>query len=113
MTLKRRLESRIHGWFPQEPLSKNLATCNSTQPQTKTAQGKKAFIVASIANAVLLNVFLGTNFLILRPFYHYYMSLELSLLSYGIFVAAVVGVNVVIYRHYHVRLLPKGGFRWG
>jgi hypothetical protein len=107
MNVKKRTGSRIRGWFPQEPLSKSLKAHISTQQETTTEHGRKAFKIATVANAILLNIFLGINFLLLRPFYHYYMSLELSLLAYGIFVAALIAVNIVICRHYNVRLLPK------
>jgi hypothetical protein len=111
MEKKGRLK-KLRGWFPQEPL-KSLQTYNPTKPETKAALDKKAFKVASIANALLVNVFLGINFLVLRPIYHYYMTLEMSLLAFGTFAAALVAVNVVIYRHYKQRLIPKGGIRWG
>jgi hypothetical protein len=113
MNVKRSLESRIRGWFPQEPLSKRLKAHSATKPETTAEHGRKAFKIATVANAVLLNIFLGINFLVLRPFYHYYMSLEVSLLAYGIFAVALVAVNLVIYRHYKQHLLPKGGLRWG
>jgi hypothetical protein len=109
MNVKRSLESRIRGWFPQEPLSKNLKAYNVTTPETNAALNKKAFKTARIANAISVGIFLGTNFLVLRPVYHYYLNLEMSILAFSFFIVALITVNVVIYRHYRQPLFPKRG----
>lgn len=109
MIPKKNFWSRIRGWFPQEPLSKNLKTYNMAPPETKAALNKKAFKIATVANAIIVNIFLGTNFLVLRPFYHYYLSVETSILAFSIFAVALITVNVVIYRHYRQPLIPKRG----
>jgi hypothetical protein len=107
MKAKRSLGSRIRGWFPQEPIQKNYNSVNSTVPQSKAELDKKAFKASSIANSIMTSVFLGTNFLLIRPFYE---SLGTSILQWSIFVPTVIVVNVLIYRHYKRRLLPKGWF---
>jgi hypothetical protein len=109
VTANERIHRFLRGWLPQEPLLKTPRTQSVSQPQTKTQLDKKAFKVASIANAVLVNIFLGVNFLVLRPIYHYYMSLELSVLALSILAAGLVAVNLVIYRHYKTRFMPKWG----
>ena len=106
MTLRESLENRIRGWFPKEPIQKNYKSINAAS-MSKAEFDKKIFKNSLIANAIMLNVFLGTNFLLINPFYE---SLETTILQWSIYVPAVIGVNVLIYRHYKRRLLPKGGF---
>jgi hypothetical protein len=114
MISRKILRARIRGWFPQEPLSKNLKTYTVATSETKAALNKKAFKIATVANGIVVAIFLGTNFLVLRPFYHYYLNSEMSILAYSIFVVALITVNVVIYRHYRQHLVPKGRtLRWG
>jgi hypothetical protein len=107
MNVKRLLQNRVRGWFPQEPIQKNYHSINSTVTQSKADLDKKAFKTSWIANSIMTSVFLATNFLLVRPFYE---SLEVSILQWSIFVPTVIGVNVLIYRHYKRRLLPKGWF---
>jgi hypothetical protein len=92
------------GWLPKEPIQNNYYSISSA-PQSKAELDKKAFKVAQIANAVMVGVFLGTNSLFIRPAYD---SLEVSILQWSIFVPTLIGVNILIYRHYKQRLLPKG-----
>jgi protein-S-isoprenylcysteine O-methyltransferase Ste14 len=99
-------ESQIRGWLPKEPSQNNYHSINSA-PQSKAELDKKAFKAAQIANPVMVGVFLGTNFLFIHPAYD---SLEVSILQWSIFVPTVIIVNVLIYRHYKQRLLPKGWF---
>ncbi|MCW4000199.1 MAG: hypothetical protein NWE93_08160 [Candidatus Bathyarchaeota archaeon] len=104
MNAKRSLLMRIRGWFPQEPNYKHLASPASL-PKTKAEPDKKAFKVAQIANGIMVAVFLGTDLLFIRPAYD---SLTVSVLQWSIFIATLVSVNVLIYRNYKQRLLPKG-----
>ncbi len=102
---KKRVEQFFRGWFPKEHLQ-NFKTTKST-PQTKAEPNGRAFKVAQIANGIMVSLFLGTNFLFIRPVYD---SIEVTVLQWSIFVPILIGVNILIYRHYKQRLLPKGWF---
>ena len=105
MSTLKSLESRLRGWIPKEPIQNSYHSINST-PMSKAEFDKKTFKAAWIANSIMTSVFLGTNFLLIHPFYD---SIEVSILQWSIFVPTVIGVNALIYRHYKQRLLPKGG----
>jgi hypothetical protein len=104
MTLKGKFKSRIRGWFPQEPTIKTRYTVNK-KLLTKIEFDKKLFKTSLIANVVMLNIFLGTNFFLIQP---RYASLEVSILQWGVYISAVLAVNALIYRHYKRRLLGVG-----
>ena len=106
MTVKKSWKNQIRGWLPKEPIQNSYHSINAT-PMSKAEFDKKTSKAAWIANSIMTSVFLGTNFLLIHPFYD---SVEVSILQWSIFVPTVIGVNVLIYRHYKQRLLPKGGF---
>lgn len=108
MTQKDGLEQRIRGWFPQEPTIKTRVTPN-VKPLTKAEFDRKLFKVSLVANAIMLNIFLSINFLLIQP---HYASLEVSILQWGAYIPVVLGVNALIYRHYKRRLLGVGDNKW-
>jgi hypothetical protein len=105
MNMKCSLESRIRGWFPQEP-TLNAHFTIKIPSLTRAEFNRKIFKASLIANAVMLNIFLGTNFFLIQPRYG---SFEVSILQWGIYISAVLAVNALIYRHYKRRLLGVGG----
>ncbi len=102
----RKTLKKLRGWFPKEPIQTSYHSLNSTA-QSKVELDRKAFKVAQIANVIMVGLFLGTDFLLIRP---HYESIEMSILQWSLFVPTVIAVNVLIYRHYKQRLLPKGWF---
>ncbi|MGD6811020.1 MAG: hypothetical protein ACQCN3_15105 [Candidatus Bathyarchaeia archaeon] len=105
MEMKKTLK-KLRGWFPQEPLQNRYSKVNA-KPISKAEFDKKLFRTSMIANLIMLNVFLGTNFLLISPRYN---SIEVSILQWSIFLSALIGVNVLIYLYYKRRLLSKGAF---
>ena len=87
---------KLRGWFPKEPIQNSYHSINQT-PMSKAKFNKKTSKAAWIANSIMTSVFLGTNFLLIHPLYE---SLEVTALQWGIFVPAVVLVNVLIYWHF-------------
>lgn len=101
MNVRNSLRSHIRGWFPQEP-TLNAHFTIKTPPLTRAEFNRKIFKASLIANAVMLNVFLGTNFLLIHP---RYSSIEVSIIQWSIYIPAVLAVNALIYRHYKRRLI--------
>lgn len=99
MNVKKDLILRIRGWFPQEPFQTKDRIINS-KPQTKTESNKMGFKVAQIANAIIIIVFLATNFLFVQPFYR---NIEVSILQWSIFIIVLIVANILIYLHYKKR----------
>jgi uncharacterized membrane protein YvlD (DUF360 family) len=108
MKVKRSLGSRIRGWFPQEPLHKSCAADSSAVPKTKTELDKRLSKNGWIANAIIVSVFLGVNALFIRPSYNYHVSVEITVLSLGIFASTLIAVNTVLYWRYKKQILANG-----
>jgi uncharacterized membrane protein YwaF len=104
MTSKKNFENRTRGWFPQEPLQTYSIIKASL---SKAEFDKKIFKASLIANAIMLNIFLGTNFLLIKPRYE---SITVSVLQWSVYVPVVIVVNILVYLHYKRQLLPVGGF---
>lgn len=104
MNVRNRLRSHIRGWFPHEP-TLNVHFTIKTPPLTRAEFNRKIFKASLIANVVMLNIFLGTNFFLIQPRYG---SLEVSILQWSVYIPVVLAVNALIYRHYKRRLLGVG-----
>lgn len=104
MNVRNSLRSHIRGWFPKEPTLNAHFTIKTT-PLTRAEFNRKIFKASSVANAILLNIFLCTNFLLIQP---RYASPEVTALQWGAYIPVVLAVNALIYRHYKRRLLKVG-----
>ncbi len=96
MNLKQRLENRIRGWLPQE----TLLTCKSQTRTEKTGQKKwerKYFRYFLIADAVVMQAFLGVNFLLVNPVYRDGFYSAVWWLG---FTLTLVSVNLLLYWRY-------------
>jgi hypothetical protein len=63
MNVKKILENRIRGWFPQEPkLSKRLATTNNKSDQPQKPMATTKFVLTGLIGVILLTIgyFSGT-----------------------------------------------------
>jgi hypothetical protein len=101
MNTKKNLEKRVMGWFPKEP--HQTRSIIKAAALSKAEFDKKIFKASLIANAIMLNIFLGTNFLVIKPRYE---SITVSVLQWSVYVPIVIVVNVLVYRHYKRQLLP-------
>ena len=104
MNVRNSLRSHIRGWFPQEP-TLNAHFTIKTPLLTRAEFNRKIFKASLIANAIMLNIFLGINFFLIQP---HYASLEVTALQWSIYIPIVLAVNALIYRHYKRRLLSVG-----
>jgi hypothetical protein len=95
MDSKKRWGERIRGWLPKEPtLLSPKKTKIAEVKITPMMEGKrKAFKIASIANAITLSTFLGTHFLI-DP---YNRSTEVTIISWSAFLLSLTSVNFFLY----------------
>jgi threonine/homoserine/homoserine lactone efflux protein len=98
---------RIRGWFPQEPLTKNFVVNTSPAPKTKAELDKKLFKYSSIVNPIIVGFFLGVNTLLIRPRYNYNVSTEVTILSFGVFIAVLAVANLLLYWRYKKQLPSK------
>jgi hypothetical protein len=105
MNVKKRFQLRIRGWFPQEPALKVAKKTNVANGSCKAELDRKAFNRAAVANALMVGGFSGTHALI-DP---YSKSIEVTVLSWGLFVSLLILVNVWIYRHYKKQTISCGG----
>jgi ABC-type glycerol-3-phosphate transport system permease component len=108
MKAKQSLTSKIRGWFPQEPLTKNFAANTSPAPKTKAELDKRLFKNGWIVNSIIVAVFLGVNTLLIRPHYNYNVSTEVTIHSFGIFIAALATTNLLLYWRYRKQLQTQG-----
>jgi hypothetical protein len=104
MNMKKALENRVRGWLPKEP---SLSSSQKTKVAEMKIRGmteweRKSFKISSITNAIMLIIFLGTHLLI-DP---YNRSIEVSIISWSIFVPSVTLVNLFLYRHYKKQKHP-------
>jgi hypothetical protein len=105
LKVKRFMESRIRGWFPQDPVLKNNKIGNLTTNKCKTEADPKVYTRAGIANAIMMGCFLVIDDLISS----FNRKIELTILSWSIFAASLLLVNVLVYRHYSKQAVPTGG----
>jgi hypothetical protein len=91
----------MRGWLPKEPSLQVNKTIIATN-KGKTEIDDKAIKALGIANAVMIGSFLGTYDLI-DPFNK---SIELTILSWSIFVPTVILANILIYRHFKKQKTP-------
>lgn len=96
MNLKQRLENRIRGWLPQEPsLISNL--------QSRTARisendfQRKYLKYFLIADAAVLQAFLGVHFVLVNPVYRDGFYSAVWWLG---FTLTLVSVNLLLYLRY-------------
>lgn len=92
MSIKKYFKKRIRGWFPQEP----LLTFNSKKQKSNNENelSKKYFRYALIADAVVLQAFLGVNFVLVNPAYRdsfYFVVWWLG------FILTLISVNLLLY----------------
>ncbi len=96
MKVKRFIESRIRGWFPHEP---SLIS----NPQSRTARisekdfQRKYFKYFFIADAVVLQAFLGVNFVLVNPAYRDGFYSAVWWLG---FTLTLISVNLLLYLRY-------------
>jgi hypothetical protein len=90
----RYLENRIRGWLPKEPSLPNNQKAKMAEISQKDAQ-RKIFNVRSVANAIMVGTFLGLHFLI-DPFNR---NIELTVISWTIFIISLISVNLLLYRY--------------
>jgi hypothetical protein len=109
MSVKRQIKKQIRGWLPQEPLPQNYTTKAITVAKTKADLDKKLFKNGWIANSIIVSVFLGINFLLIRPHYDYNVNTEVTILFFGIFITTLSVVNLLIYWRYKKQLPVKEG----
>ena len=110
MNADKNLMKRIRGWFPKEPALNGIKTSNFATDEGKAEPNGKAFKVVAVADGVTVGVFAGTHNLIDPNG----KSVELTILSWSVFVLALIAENVVIYRHYKQLKQPNRWFkRWG
>ena len=64
MNVKRSLESRLRGWFPQEPALNGIKTSNVAANKGDMELGRKAFKRVAVADGVTVGVFSATHNLI-------------------------------------------------
>ena len=96
MNVKNGLLNRLRGWFPHEP---SLIS----NPQSRTARisekdfQRKYFKYFIIADAVVLQAFLGVNFVLVNPAYRdgFY-----SVVWWLGFTLTLVSVNLLLYLRY-------------
>ncbi|MGD6933650.1 MAG: hypothetical protein ACQCN5_05540 [Candidatus Bathyarchaeia archaeon] len=108
MKIKRRLELRIRGWFPQEPQIRNFAANNSFAPKTKAELDKKLYKHSSIANVIVMSTSLGINALLIQPHYNHQVTAESTILFFSIFLPSLLTANLLLYWHYKKQLRAKG-----
>jgi hypothetical protein len=92
------VEERIRGWLPKEPSIPSNQGTKLVEIIEKDRQ-RKTFKISSAANAIMLGTFLGLHFLV-DPFNS---NVELTIISWIIFILTLVSVNLLIYRYFKVQ----------
>jgi len=98
MNLLRYVEERIRGWLPKEPSIPSNQGTRLVEIIEKDRQ-RKIFKISSVANAIMVGTFLGLHFLV-DPFNR---NIELTVISWIIFILTLVSVDLLIYRYFKVQ----------
>jgi hypothetical protein len=110
MKMLKRLEGQIRGWLPKEPSlprpQLSLKSRISEMRRRERAEWENKFFKAFlVANAVVVNVFLGIRFLVF-PFNR---SLEFAVIWWSIFALTLTLVSLLMYGYYKKRASLDGG----
>ena len=97
MNLKKYMENRVRGWLPKEPSLPSPQKLKVAEMKIRdmTEWERKNFKISSIANAIIMSIFLGTHLLI-DP---YNRSIEVVVISWSVFVPSLILVNFLLYRY--------------
>ncbi len=94
MNPKKYLENRIRGWLPKEPsLPRNREA--KVVEISEVDRQRKFFKISLVSDAIIMNIFMGTNFLIDPN----HKNINLTISSWIVFVLSLISVNFLLYRH--------------
>jgi len=86
----------------------NFSVNSSPDPKRKAELDRKLAKHSSIVNPILVGTFLGTKTLLVQPHSNNNIPAEVTALSFGVFLSALVGFNLLLYWHYKKQLTTKG-----
>ena len=89
------LENRIRGWLPKEPSVPSNQRTKMVEIVEKDKQ-RKIFKINIVANAIMLGTFLGLHLLIDPN----NKNIELTVISWIIFILSLISVNFLLYRYF-------------